>query len=65
MSNYVLLPASAHWADGLTPEPSCPRSLDGAWYLVSVTSPLLSLACLLRPQLEPSGDSGFTPATGR
>lgn len=63
ISNYVLLPASAHWAAGLTREPSCPRSLDGAWYLASVTSPLLSLACLLRPQLQPSGDSGITPAT--
>lgn len=56
MSRYILLPASAKWASGLTPE-SCPSALDGTWYMVSMSSPVLSLSSLLQlesePQLEP------------
>ncbi|XP_006860614.1 PREDICTED: tapasin [Chrysochloris asiatica] len=57
MSRYIPLPASANWARGLTPEHSCPRAVDGAWLMVSVSSPVLSLSSLLQPltesQLEP------------
>ncbi|XP_045397797.1 tapasin isoform X3 [Lemur catta] len=52
MSRFVPLPASAHWASGLTPEQSCPRALDGAWLMVSMSSSVLSLSSLLRPQPE-------------
>lgn len=52
MSRYVPLPASARWARGLTPEPSCPRTLDGAWLMVSISSRVVSLSSLLRPQSE-------------
>ncbi|XP_032505812.1 tapasin isoform X4 [Phocoena sinus] len=53
MSHYVPLPASAIWVSGLTPEQSCPRALDGRWLMVSVSSQVLSLSSLLRPQSEP------------
>uniref|UniRef100_H0WNX8 Tapasin n=1 Tax=Otolemur garnettii TaxID=30611 RepID=H0WNX8_OTOGA len=53
MSRYVPLPASANWASGLTPEQSCPRALDGAWLMVSMSSSVLSLSSLLQPQPEP------------
>ncbi|KAK2113516.1 hypothetical protein P7K49_007782 [Saguinus oedipus] len=53
MSRFVPLPASANWASGLTPEQNCPRALDGAWLMVSMSSPVLSLSSLLRPQPEP------------
>ncbi|KAM5287115.1 tapasin [Hipposideros larvatus] len=53
MSRYVPLPASANWANGLTPEKSCPRSLDGTWFMVSMSSPVLSVSSLLRLQSEP------------
>ncbi|XP_054984536.1 tapasin [Sorex araneus] len=59
MSHYVPLPASAPWASGLSPEPSCPRALDGTWYLVSVTSPLLSLSILMRQQPGQSPEPGL------
>lgn len=64
MSHYTPLPASAEWAGRLTPEPGCPRALDGPWYLVSITSPELSLSSLLRPQLTPPPEPGrVTTAT--
>ncbi|XP_045148793.1 tapasin isoform X1 [Echinops telfairi] len=53
MSRYAPLPASANWARGLTPERSCPRSLDGPWLMVSVSSRVLSLSSLLQPEPEP------------
>lgn len=53
MSHYVPLPASVNWAKGLTPEQSCPRALDGTWFMVSMSSPVLSLSSLLRLQTEP------------
>uniref|UniRef100_A0A8C6Q9L2 Tapasin n=1 Tax=Nannospalax galili TaxID=1026970 RepID=A0A8C6Q9L2_NANGA len=53
MSRFVPFPASANWAKGLIPEQSCPRALDGDWLLVSVSSSILSLSSLLRPQPEP------------
>ncbi|XP_008261005.1 tapasin isoform X2 [Oryctolagus cuniculus] len=53
MTRFVPLPASAKWASRLTPEQDCPRALDGAWLMVSVSSPVLSLSSLLRPQPEP------------
>ncbi|XP_030658783.1 tapasin isoform X1 [Nomascus leucogenys] len=53
MSRFVPLPASAKWASGLTPAQNCPRALDGAWLMVSISSPVLSLSSLLRPQPEP------------
>uniref|UniRef100_A0A2I2ZQU1 Tapasin n=1 Tax=Gorilla gorilla gorilla TaxID=9595 RepID=A0A2I2ZQU1_GORGO len=52
MSRFVPLPASAKWASGLTPAQNCPRALDGAWLMVSISSPVLSLSSLLRPQPE-------------
>uniref|UniRef100_G3U7L8 Tapasin n=1 Tax=Loxodonta africana TaxID=9785 RepID=G3U7L8_LOXAF len=52
MSSYVPLPASANWARGLTPEHSCPRALDGTWFMVSMSSQVLSLSSLLQPQPE-------------
>ncbi|XP_037375418.1 tapasin isoform X1 [Talpa occidentalis] len=64
MSRYVLLPASAEWAGGLTPEESCPRALDGTWYMVSVSSPVVSLSSLLLLQPEPQPEPVlFTVAT--
>eukprot|EP00070_Physeter_catodon_P033883 XP_028340777.1 tapasin isoform X2 [Physeter catodon] len=53
MTHYVPLPASANWVSGLTPEQSCPRALDGTWLMVSMSSPVLSLSSLLRPQSKP------------
>nr|XP_058162547.1 tapasin isoform X2 [Dasypus novemcinctus] len=53
VSRYIPLLASANWVRGLTPEQTCPRTLDGPWFLVSVSSPVLSLSSLLRPQPEP------------
>uniref|UniRef100_A0A8C2VKC8 TAP binding protein n=1 Tax=Chinchilla lanigera TaxID=34839 RepID=A0A8C2VKC8_CHILA len=53
MSRFVPLPTPATWARRLSPERSCPRALDGAWLMVSVTSPALSLSCLLRSPPEP------------
>lgn len=53
MSRFVPLPASANWASGLTPARNCPRALDGAWLMVSMSSPVLSLSSLLRRQPEP------------
>ncbi|KAM6184102.1 tapasin isoform 1-T1 [Erethizon dorsatum] len=53
MSRFVPLPAPASWARRLSSEQSCPRALDGAWLMVSVTSPVLSLSSLLRSQPEP------------
>lgn len=53
ISRYIPLPASANWASGLTPERSCPRTLDGAWLTVSMSSSVLSLSSLLRLQPEP------------
>ncbi|XP_008580059.1 PREDICTED: tapasin isoform X2 [Galeopterus variegatus] len=53
MSRFFPLPASANWASGLTPEQSCPRALDGAWLMVSMSSSVFSLSSLLRPQPEP------------
>ncbi|XP_058520573.1 tapasin [Ochotona princeps] len=53
MSHFVPLPASATWASRLTPEPECPRALDGAWLMVSMSSSALSLSSLLRPQPKP------------
>ncbi|KAI2541898.1 TAPBP isoform 8 [Pan troglodytes] len=38
MSRFVPLPASAKWASGLTPAQNCPRALDGAWLMVSISS---------------------------
>ncbi|XP_055988433.1 tapasin [Sorex fumeus] len=61
VSHYVPLPASAPWAAGLAPERSCPRALDGTWYLVSVTSQLLSLSSLLRLQPRPSQEQEQEP----
>ncbi|XP_006882256.1 PREDICTED: LOW QUALITY PROTEIN: tapasin [Elephantulus edwardii] len=52
MSRYVPLRASANWARGLTPDHSCPRALDGNWYMVSMSSPVLSLSVLLQAQPE-------------
>ncbi|KAM6185080.1 tapasin [Rhynchocyon petersi] len=52
MSRYVPLPTSAYWAKGLTPEHSCPRALDGSWFMVSMSSSVLSLSILLQPQSE-------------
>ncbi|XP_014638317.1 PREDICTED: tapasin [Ceratotherium simum simum] len=64
MSRYVLLPASANWASGLTPEQNCPRALDGTWLMVSVSSQVLSLSGLLRPQSEPQPEPALiTTAT--
>ncbi|KAM5262678.1 tapasin [Ctenodactylus gundi] len=53
MSRFVPLPASASWASRLAPERSCPRALDGAWLMVSVSSSVFSLSSLLRLQPEP------------
>ncbi|XP_077017601.1 tapasin [Tamandua tetradactyla] len=64
MSRFVPFPASANWASGLTPDESCPRALDGTWFMVSMSSPVLSLSILLRPQPEPQKKPVFiTPAT--
>lgn len=66
MSHYVPLPASANWASGLTPEQSCPRALDGTWFMVSMSSPVLSLSSLLQIQPKPQPEPAFiTMATGR
>lgn len=66
MSRYVPFPASANWANGLTPEQSCPRALDGTWLMVSMSSPVLSVSSLLRPQSEPQREPAvITTATGR
>uniref|UniRef100_A0A8C5W920 TAP binding protein n=1 Tax=Microcebus murinus TaxID=30608 RepID=A0A8C5W920_MICMU len=46
LSRFVPLPASANWASGLTPEQSCPRALDGAWLMVSMSSSYTIPACL-------------------
>lgn len=65
MSRYVPLPAPAKWVSGLTPGHSCPRALDGPWFMVSVSSPVVSLSCLLRPQSEPQPEPAvITAATG-
>ncbi|XP_004846870.1 tapasin [Heterocephalus glaber] len=50
---YEPLPAAPRWAARLRQEQSCPRALDGAWLMVSVTSPVLGLAGLLRSQPGP------------
>ncbi|XP_060045572.1 tapasin isoform X3 [Erinaceus europaeus] len=64
MSYYMPLPTSASWASGLTPERKCPRALDGTWFMVSVSSPTVSLSSLMRPQSEPQQDPvPFTMAT--
>lgn len=64
MSRYVLLPAAANWANGLTPGRQCPRTLDGAWYMVSVSSSAVGLSSLLQPQPEPQQEPvPFTKAT--
>ncbi|XP_021540234.1 tapasin isoform X2 [Neomonachus schauinslandi] len=62
LSSYVPLPASANWARGLTPEQSCPRSLDGTWLMVSMSSPIFSLSSLLRLQSEPQPEPQPEPA---
>ncbi|XP_017514399.1 tapasin [Manis javanica] len=59
MSHYVPLPASANWASGLTPEQSCPRALDGTWFMVSMSSPVLSLSSLLQIQPKPQPEPAF------
>lgn len=65
MSHYVPLPASVNWVKGLTSEQSCPRALDGTWFMVSMSSPVLSLSSLLRLQTEPQPVPGLiTMATG-
>lgn len=65
MSRYVPLPASANWAKGLSPEQNCPRSLDGTWLMVSMSSPVLGVSSLLRPQSEPQQETApITMATG-
>lgn len=53
MSRYIPLPAPAKWVRGLAPERSCPRALDGTWFMVSMSSRVVSLSSLLRPQSEP------------
>lgn len=64
MSRYVPLPASANWAKGLSPEQNCPRSLDGTWLMVSMSSPVLGVSSLLRPQSEPQQETApITMAT--
>nr|XP_020019746.1 tapasin [Castor canadensis] len=53
LSSFIPLPASANWARSLTPEQRCPRALDGAWLMVSISSSVFSLSSLLRQQPEP------------
>ncbi|XP_066131844.1 tapasin [Saccopteryx bilineata] len=50
MSRYVPFPAAVKWASGLSPEQSCPRALDGAWFMVGMSSPVVGVSSLLRPQ---------------
>lgn len=65
MSRYVPLPAPAKWVRGLAPEHSCPRALDGTWFMVSMSSPVVSLSTLLRPESEPQPEPAvITMATG-
>lgn len=65
MSRFVPFPASAKWAAGLLPQRNCPRSLDGDWLLVSVSSRVFSLSSLLRPQRKPQREPVLiTMATG-
>ncbi|XP_036270526.1 uncharacterized protein LOC123650998 isoform X3 [Pipistrellus kuhlii] len=64
MSRYVPLPAPGKWVSGLAPGHSCPRALDGPWFMVSVSSPVVSLSSLLRPQSEPQPEPAvITEAT--
>ncbi|KAM4834662.1 tapasin [Thomomys bottae] len=53
ISHFVPFPASVSWIRGLTPEQSCPRTLDGAWLSVSMSNSVFSLSILLQPQPEP------------
>ncbi|XP_028909941.1 tapasin [Ornithorhynchus anatinus] len=53
LSPYTPNPAAATWAEGLTPEPRCPRALDGTWLALSVAGPDLRLAALLRAASDP------------
>ncbi|XP_048203937.1 tapasin [Perognathus longimembris pacificus] len=53
ISHFAPFPASVSWARGLTPKQSCPRALDGAWLIVSLSSSVFKLSILLQPQLEP------------
>ncbi|XP_043860652.1 tapasin [Dromiciops gliroides] len=54
LNRYVPSPAASDWAAGLTPEPHSPRSLDGTWLVVSLSSPQVRLSSLLQlPQPQP------------
>ncbi|XP_020855042.1 tapasin isoform X1 [Phascolarctos cinereus] len=57
LNRYIPSPAASAWVAGLTPEPHSPRSLDGTWLVVSLSSPQVRLSSLLQlsqPQPVPS-----------
>ncbi|XP_038598169.1 LOW QUALITY PROTEIN: tapasin [Tachyglossus aculeatus] len=53
LSPYSPNPAAATWAAGLTPEPRCPRALDGAWLVAAIGGPGLRLTALLQAASDP------------
>ncbi|XP_007483741.2 tapasin [Monodelphis domestica] len=63
LNHYVPSPAASDWAAGLTPEPHSPRSLDGAWLVVSLTSPQFRLSSLLQLSQSQPVPSPVTLAT--
>uniref|UniRef100_F6X825 TAP binding protein n=1 Tax=Monodelphis domestica TaxID=13616 RepID=F6X825_MONDO len=65
LNHYVPSPAASDWAAGLTPEPHSPRSLDGAWLVVSLTSPQFRLSSLLQLSQSQPVPSPVTLATGK
>ncbi|KAM9004646.1 tapasin [Sarcophilus harrisii] len=63
LNRYVPSPATSDWAAVLTPEPYSPRSLDGTWLVVSLSSPQVCLSSLLQLSQSQSATSSVTIAT--
>ncbi|XP_074092686.1 tapasin isoform X2 [Macrotis lagotis] len=63
LNRYVPSPAASEWAAGLTPEPHSPRSLDGTWLVVSLSSPQVRLSSLLQLSQSQSVPSSVNIAT--
>ncbi|XP_036624758.1 tapasin [Trichosurus vulpecula] len=63
LNRYVPSPAASDWAAGLTPEPHSPRSLDGNWLVLSLSSPQVRLSSLLQVSQSQPVPSSVTIAT--
>ncbi|XP_027732080.1 tapasin [Vombatus ursinus] len=63
LNRYVPSPAASDWVAGLTPEPHSPRSLDGTWLVISLSSPQVRLTSLLQLSQSQPVPSSVTIAT--